>query len=163
MTGGDGLPVKMGNGHRPNVVLTRTDVLDVRTLVTATEVPTSARGLAEFLLGGAECGLQDDSVVNCDDFTPSPNRAGSVSLATSRKKGCTRPTLQSPMRLGAPVRLNAWAPPISLSKVPRQERLADDGPAGDQSNLVRQCQFGHLTIGQHVLPFHIRGTRAAPE
>jgi mRNA-degrading endonuclease toxin of MazEF toxin-antitoxin module len=58
---------EIGRKKRPVVVLTRTDVLDVRSLVTVAEVSTSARGLAaEVAIAHAEVGLDRESVVNCD-------------------------------------------------------------------------------------------------
>lgn len=58
---------QVGRKRRPVLVLTRSEVLDVRALVTVAEVTTSIRGLA------AEVGMDDDevdlgqpSVVNCD-------------------------------------------------------------------------------------------------
>jgi mRNA interferase MazF len=49
------------------VVLTRTDVLDVRSLVTVAEISTSPRGLAaEVTIDPVEVGLDRESVINCD-------------------------------------------------------------------------------------------------
>ncbi len=48
-------------------MLTRSEVLDVRLLVTVAEVTTSVRGLAaEVELDHAEGGLDRPSVINCD-------------------------------------------------------------------------------------------------
>jgi mRNA-degrading endonuclease toxin of MazEF toxin-antitoxin module len=53
--------------RRPVLVLTRTEVIDVRTLVTVAEISTTARGLAvEVELDHAEVGLERASVINCD-------------------------------------------------------------------------------------------------
>ncbi len=53
--------------RRPVLVLTRSEVLDVRRLVTVAEVMTKVRGLAvEVHLGQREAGLDQPSVVNCD-------------------------------------------------------------------------------------------------
>jgi mRNA interferase MazF len=58
---------EVGRKQRPVVVLTRTDVLDVRALVTVAEISTSARGLAaEVAIDHAEVGLDRESVINCD-------------------------------------------------------------------------------------------------
>lgn len=58
---------QVGRKKRPVVVLTRSEVLDVRALVTVAEVTTSIRGLAaEVALDHAEAGLDQPSVVNCD-------------------------------------------------------------------------------------------------
>lgn len=57
----------VGQKHRPVVVLTRTEVIDVRELVTVAEVTTSGRGhAAEVELDHERVGLDRPSVVNCD-------------------------------------------------------------------------------------------------
>lgn len=58
---------QVGQKRRPVLVLTRPEVIDVRSLVTVAEITTSVRGLAaevEFDFAGA--GLAEKSVVNCD-------------------------------------------------------------------------------------------------
>lgn len=56
-----------GGKRRPVLVLTRTEVLDVRSLVTVAEISTSARGLAaEVDVDHSTIGLNRESVVNCD-------------------------------------------------------------------------------------------------
>ena len=58
---------EVGRKRRPVLVLTRTEVLDVRTLVTVAEITTSGRGLAaEVEVDHATVGLQRESVINCD-------------------------------------------------------------------------------------------------
>lgn len=58
---------EVGRKRRPVLVLTRTEVLDVRSLVTIAEVSTSARGLAaEVAIDHVQIGLDRESVVNCD-------------------------------------------------------------------------------------------------
>ena len=58
---------EVGRKRRPVLLLTRTEVLDVRTLVTVAEVTTSVRGLAaEVEIDHAMVGLDRPSVVNCD-------------------------------------------------------------------------------------------------
>lgn len=58
---------QVGRKKRPVVVLTRSEVLDVRALVTVAEVTTSIRGLAsEVALDHVEVGLDQPSVINCD-------------------------------------------------------------------------------------------------
>lgn len=58
---------EVGRKRRPVLVLTRSEVLDVRSLVTVAEVSTSARGLAaEVELDHTRVGLDRPSVVNCD-------------------------------------------------------------------------------------------------
>jgi mRNA-degrading endonuclease toxin of MazEF toxin-antitoxin module len=57
----------VGHKRRPVLVLTRTEVLDVRSLVTVAEISTSARGLAaEVDVDHVEAGLDRESVINCD-------------------------------------------------------------------------------------------------
>ena len=59
----------VGRKRRPVLVLTRTSVLDVRSLVTVVEITTSARGLAvEVEIDHTELGLDRESVINCDGF-----------------------------------------------------------------------------------------------
>ena len=58
---------EVGRKQRPVLVLTRSDVLDVRQLVTVAEVTTSIRGLAvEVDIDHVEVGLDRPSVINCD-------------------------------------------------------------------------------------------------
>jgi len=64
---GDVWIAQVGRKRRPVVVLTRTEVLDVRALVTVAEITTTARGLAaEVALDHTDAGLDRASVVNCD-------------------------------------------------------------------------------------------------
>jgi mRNA interferase MazF len=52
---------------RPVLVLTRSEVIDVRALVTVAEVTTSILGLAaEVAIDHLEVGLDQPSVINCD-------------------------------------------------------------------------------------------------
>ena len=56
-----------GRKRRPVLVLTRSEVLDVRALVTVAEITTSIRGLAaEVLINHLEVGLDEESAINCD-------------------------------------------------------------------------------------------------
>lgn len=79
---------EVGRTRRPVLVLTRTEVLDVRRLVTVAEVSTSARGLAAGVeLDHVEVGLDRPSVINCDDLhtiaqTTITTRVGAVDAAT---------------------------------------------------------------------------------
>jgi mRNA-degrading endonuclease toxin of MazEF toxin-antitoxin module len=58
---------KVGNKTRPVLVMTRSEVIDVRALVTVAEVTTSIRGLAsEVNIDHVEAGLDRPSVINCD-------------------------------------------------------------------------------------------------
>jgi mRNA interferase MazF len=57
----------VGRKRRPVLVLTRDEVIDVRSLVTVAEISTSARGLAaEVELDHVRVGLERESVINCD-------------------------------------------------------------------------------------------------
>jgi mRNA-degrading endonuclease toxin of MazEF toxin-antitoxin module len=58
---------QVGRKKRPVLVLTRSEVIDVRELVTVAEVTTSIRGLAaEVDIDHREVGLDRPSVINCD-------------------------------------------------------------------------------------------------
>ena len=58
---------QVGRKRRPVLVLTRSEVIDVRELVTVAEVSTSIRGLAvEVDIDDGEIGLDQPSVINCD-------------------------------------------------------------------------------------------------
>ena len=58
---------QVGRKRRPVLVLTRPEVLDVRSLVTVAEVTSSIRGLAaEVGFDHVEAGLDRPSVINCD-------------------------------------------------------------------------------------------------
>lgn len=57
---------QVGRKTRPVLVLTRTEVIDVRALVTVAEVTTSVRGLAVEVPVDDAAGLDGPSVVNCD-------------------------------------------------------------------------------------------------
>ena len=64
---------EVGGKRRPVLVLTRTEVLDVRALVTVAEISTTARGLAaEVPLDHAAVGLDRASVANCDGLHTVP-------------------------------------------------------------------------------------------
>ncbi|MHB1987842.1 MAG: type II toxin-antitoxin system PemK/MazF family toxin [Acidimicrobiales bacterium] len=57
----------VGRKRRPVVLLTRSEVLDVRELVTVAEITTSIRGLgAEVAIDHVVVGLDRPSVINCD-------------------------------------------------------------------------------------------------
>jgi mRNA interferase MazF len=79
---------EVGRKRRPVLVLTRTEVLDVRALVTVAEITTSARGLAvEVDIEDDEVGLAHDSVINCDGLhtiaqATLTSRVGAVADAT---------------------------------------------------------------------------------
>lgn len=79
---------QVGRTRRPVVVLTRTEVLDVRSLVTVAEISTSARGLAaEVEIDHVAAGLDRVSVVNTDGLhtisqTTLSTRVGQLDDAT---------------------------------------------------------------------------------
>lgn len=81
----------VGRKRRPVLVLTRTEVLDVRALVTVAEISTSARGLAaEVELDPGEVGLDRPSVVNTDGLhtvaqSMLTTRLGEVDALTLRR------------------------------------------------------------------------------
>jgi mRNA interferase MazF len=58
---------EVGRTRRPVLLLTRSEVLDVRELVTVAEITTSIRGLAaEVAIDHVEHGRDRPSVINCD-------------------------------------------------------------------------------------------------
>ena len=67
MIRGDVWLAQVGRKQRPVLVLTRSEVLDVRALVTVAEITSSIRGLAvEVPIDHVDVGLDRESVVNCD-------------------------------------------------------------------------------------------------
>lgn len=67
MTRGEVWLAHVGRKTRPVLVLTRSEVIDVRQLVTVAEITTSVRGLAvEVAFDHDHAGLDRTSVVNCD-------------------------------------------------------------------------------------------------
>ena len=58
---------EVGRKKRPVLVMTRSEVIDVRALVTVAEVTTSIRGLgSEVAVDHVQVGLDRPSVINCD-------------------------------------------------------------------------------------------------
>ncbi len=58
---------EVGRKRRPVLLLTRSEVLDARSLVTVAEITTTIRGLtAEVDIDYVEVGLDRPSVINCD-------------------------------------------------------------------------------------------------
>jgi mRNA-degrading endonuclease toxin of MazEF toxin-antitoxin module len=58
---------EVGQKRRPVLLLTRSEVLSARRLITVAEVTTSIRGLAvEVDIDHVEVGLDRPSVINCD-------------------------------------------------------------------------------------------------
>lgn len=82
---------EVGRKRRPVLVLTRTGVLDVRSLVTVAEITTTVRGLAaEVEIEPASVGLDRESVVNCDGLhtvsqTTLTSQVGDVDDATMHR------------------------------------------------------------------------------
>lgn len=67
MTRGDIWLAGVGGKTRPVLILTRPEVINVRSLVTVAEVTSSIRGLAtEVGLDHRMIGLEHPSVINCD-------------------------------------------------------------------------------------------------
>ena len=67
MTRGEIWFAEVGRKRRPVLVLTRTEVIDVRALVTVAEVTTTIRNIAaEVEFDHEEAGLDRLSVINCD-------------------------------------------------------------------------------------------------
>ena len=64
---------EVGQKKRPVLLLTRSEVLDARSLVTVAEITTTIRGLAaEVDIDHVEVGLDQPSVVNCDGLHTVP-------------------------------------------------------------------------------------------
>ncbi|MGA7227346.1 MAG: type II toxin-antitoxin system PemK/MazF family toxin [Acidimicrobiia bacterium] len=64
---------QVGRKRRPVVVLTRDEVLDVRSLVTVAEITTTMRGLAaEVTIDHEPAGLDHESAINCDGLHTVP-------------------------------------------------------------------------------------------
>jgi mRNA interferase MazF len=82
---------EVGRKRRPVLVLTRTEVIDVRALVTVAEVTTSIRNIAaEVDIDHEQAGLDRPSVINCDGIhtvtkTSLTTFAGSVSDDTMER------------------------------------------------------------------------------
>jgi mRNA-degrading endonuclease toxin of MazEF toxin-antitoxin module len=63
----------VGEKQRPVLLLTRSEVLDARSLITVAEITTSIRGLAaEVDIDHVEVGLARPSVINCDGLHTVP-------------------------------------------------------------------------------------------
>lgn len=82
---------QVGRKRRPVLVLTRTQVIDVRELITVAEVTTSIRGIAaEVTFAHDDAGLDRPSVINCDGIhtvarASLATHVGSVSDATMER------------------------------------------------------------------------------
>jgi mRNA-degrading endonuclease toxin of MazEF toxin-antitoxin module len=79
---------QIGRKTRPVLVITRSEVIDVRQLVTVAEITTQMRGLAaEVVFDHEEVGLDRPSAVNCDGLHTVPQslltkRVGTLDDAT---------------------------------------------------------------------------------
>lgn len=82
---------EVGRKRRPVLVLTRSEVLDVRSLVTVAEISSSVRGLAaEVDIEHLDVGLDRESVINCDGLhtvaqSMLTTRLGEVDESTLRR------------------------------------------------------------------------------
>ncbi len=91
MTRGEIWLAQVGRKKRPVLVLTRPQVIDVRSLVTVAEVTASARGLAvEVSFDHHGAGIDLPSVINCDglhtvDQASLTARLGQVTDETMRR------------------------------------------------------------------------------
>ncbi|HEX6300289.1 MAG TPA: type II toxin-antitoxin system PemK/MazF family toxin [Acidimicrobiia bacterium] len=64
---------QVGRKRRPVLVLTRTEVLEVRSLVTVAEITATMRGLAaEVPIDHELAGLDHESAINCDGLHTVP-------------------------------------------------------------------------------------------
>ncbi len=91
MTRGELWLAQVGRKKRPVLVLTRSEVIEVRALVTVAEVTTSVRGLAaEVEVDHVDVGLDRASVINCDGIhtvsqASLTNRVGQIGDDIMRK------------------------------------------------------------------------------
>lgn len=85
---------EVGRKRRPVVVLTRSEVLEVRSLVTVAEITSTMRGLAaEVPIDHELAGLDQDSAINCDGLHTVPRtmltkHVGSID-ASDLERTCT--------------------------------------------------------------------------
>lgn len=76
---------QVGTKRRPVLILTRSEVLEVRSLVTVAEVTTSMRGLAaEVTIDHEDAGLDFESAVNCDGLHTIPQSMLTERVGTLR-------------------------------------------------------------------------------
>ena len=82
---------QVGQNTRPVLILTRSEVMDVRRLVTVAEITTSVRGLpVEVNLDQDETGLHESSAVNCDGIHTVPQRSLTTYVGTISDTTMTR-------------------------------------------------------------------------
>lgn len=85
---------QVGRKRRPVVVLTRNEVLEVRSLVTVAEITSTMRGLAaEVSIDHELAGLDQESAINCDGLHTVPQsmltkQVGSID-AKDLERTCT--------------------------------------------------------------------------
>jgi mRNA-degrading endonuclease toxin of MazEF toxin-antitoxin module len=88
MTRGEIWFAEVGRKRRPVLILTRSEVIDVRSLVTVAEITTAIRSIgSEVDFDHEEAGLDRPSVINCDGLhtitrSSLTTHAGSVSDET---------------------------------------------------------------------------------
>ena len=82
---------EVGRKKRPVLLLTRSEVLDARALVTVAEITTSIRGLAaEVAIDHAEIGLDRPSVINCDGLHTVAQASLTGLVDESARTSCAR-------------------------------------------------------------------------
>jgi mRNA interferase MazF len=70
---GDIWLAQVGRKRRPVLVLTRNEVLEVRSLVSVAEITSTMRGLtAEVPIDHEQAGLDQESAINCDGLHTVP-------------------------------------------------------------------------------------------
>lgn len=82
---------EVGRKRRPVLVLTRDEVLEVRSLVTVAEITTTMRGLAaEVIIDRELAGLDHESAVNCDGLHTVPQSMLTRQVGAVDKKDLDR-------------------------------------------------------------------------
>jgi mRNA-degrading endonuclease toxin of MazEF toxin-antitoxin module len=74
---------QVGRKHRPVLVLTRNEVIEVRSMVTVAEITSAMRGLAaEVTFDHEMTGLDQESAINCDGLHTVPKSMLTRQLGT---------------------------------------------------------------------------------
>jgi mRNA-degrading endonuclease toxin of MazEF toxin-antitoxin module len=82
---------QVGPKRRPVLVLTRNEVLEVRSLVTVAELTSNMRGLAaEVPIDHEPAGLDQESAINCDGLHTVPQSMLTRHVGTIDQKDLTR-------------------------------------------------------------------------
>jgi mRNA interferase MazF len=82
---------QVGRKRRPVLVLTRNEVLEVRSLVTAAEITSTMRGLAaEVPIDHELAGLDHESAINCDGLHTVPQSMLTRRLGAIEKRDLER-------------------------------------------------------------------------